>query len=58
MIQKVFRKFGLDLSLKTNIEKVYMYDTYKELTMGRVKFVKLDDNEWILTGDQVEADSD
>ena len=58
MIHKVFRKFGLDLSSKTDIEKVSMYDTYKESTMGRVKFVKLDDSEWILMGDQVEADSD
>ena len=56
MIQKVFRKFGLDLSSKTDIEKVSMYDTYKESTMGRVKFVKLDDSEWICMGDQVEAE--
>ena len=35
-----------------------MYGTYKESTIGRVKFVKSNDGEWIRMGDQVEVEPD
>ena len=34
-----------------------MFDTYTESTMGRMKFVKLEDGEWRRMGDEVEVDS-
>ena len=55
---KVFREFGLNLSTETKSDKVFVFDTYTESTMGRMKFVKLEDGEWRRMGDEVEADSD
>ena len=34
-LTKIFRKFGLDLLTKTESDKVFMFDTYIESTMGR-----------------------
>ena len=50
-LTKVSKEFGFYLSSETNIENVCMYDMYKESTMGRMKFVKSDDDEWIRMGD-------
>ena len=57
-LTKVVREFGLDLSTETENDKVFVFDTYTKLTMGRMKFVKLEDGEWRNMGDEVEADSD
>ena len=35
-----------------------MFDTFTELTMGRMKFVKSEDSEWRRMRDEVKADSD
>ena len=51
VLTKVYKEFGLYLSSETNIENVSMYDMYKESTMGRMKFVKSDDDKWIRMGD-------
>ena len=56
-LMKVFMEFGLDLSSQTKTRKVFVFDTYIESTMGRMKFVKSEDGEWKLMRDQVEADS-
>ena len=57
-LTKVYREFGLDLLTKTESDKVYVFGTYSESTMGRMKFVKLEDGEWRRMGYEVEADSD
>ena len=57
-LTKVFREFGLDLSTKTKNDKVYVFDTYTESNMGRMKFVKSKDGERRRMGDEVEVDSD
>ena len=57
-LTKVFREFGLDLSTETESDKIYVFDAYTKSTMGRMKFVKLEDGEWRHMGDKVEADSD
>ena len=54
---KVFREFGFDLSIEIESDKVSVFDTYTESTMGRMKFVKLGDGEWRRMGDEVEANS-
>ena len=46
-LTKVFREFSLDLSTKTISDKVSVFDTYTESTMGRMKFVKSKDGEWV-----------
>ena len=55
-LTKVFREFGLDLSTEIESDKVSMFETYIESTMGRMHFVKSEDGECM--GDEVEADSD
>ena len=55
---KVFKEFDLDLSIETKSDKVSVFDTYTESTMGRMKFVKSEDGEWRRMGDEVEANSD
>ena len=57
-LTKVFREFGLDLSTEIENDKVSVFDTYTEPTMGRMKFVKSKDDEWIHMGDEVVVDSD
>ena len=57
-LTKVFKEFGLELSKETESDKVYVFDTYTKSTMGRMKFVKLEDGEWRRMRDEVEVDSD
>ena len=57
-LTKVFREFGLDLSTEIESDKVSMFDTYIELTIGIMKFVKSEDGEWRRMGEEVEVDSD
>ena len=45
-LTKVFREFSLDLSTETESDKVSVFDTYTESTMGRMKFLKSKDGEW------------
>ena len=54
---KGFKEFDLDLSIETESDKVSVFDTYTESTMGRMKFVKSEDGEWRRMGDEVEANS-
>ena len=42
-LTKVIREFGLDLSIETKSDKVFVFDTNTESTMGRMKFVKSED---------------
>ena len=51
-LTKVFKEFGLYLSTETESDKVYVFDTYTESTIGRMKFVKLEDGEWRRMGDK------
>ena len=57
-LMKVFKKFGLDLSIETKSDKVSVSETYTESTIGIMKFMKLEDGEWRRMGDEVEADLD
>ena len=57
-LTKVFREISLDLSIETESDKVYVFNTYIESTMGRMKFVKSEDGEWRRIRDEVEVDSD
>ena len=57
-LKKVFREFGLDLSTETESDKVFVFDTYTESTIRRMKFMKLEDGEWRRMGDKVEANLD
>ena len=57
-LTKVFREFGLNLSIETESDKVSVFDTYTKSTMGRMKFVKSKDGEWKRMEDEVEANSD
>ena len=56
-LTKVFREFSLDLSTETKSDKVYVFNTYIESTMGRMKFVKSEDGEWRRIRNEVEVDS-
>ena len=57
-LTKVFKEFGLDLSIETESDRVSVFDTYTESTMGIMKFVKSEDGEWRRLGNEVEADLD
>ena len=46
-LTKVFKEFGLYLKAEAEIEKSSPFDTYTESSMGRIKFIKGDDDVWV-----------
>ena len=46
-LTRVFKNVGIDLSRETDFEASSSYDTYDDLSMGRVKFEKALDGSWV-----------
>ena len=44
---KVFKAFGIDLTLEDEVEELSPYDTYNGMSMGRMKFEKGVDGSWV-----------
>ena len=44
---KVFKEFGIDLTLEDEVEELSPYDTYNGMSMGRIKFEKVVDGSWV-----------
>ena len=41
---RVFEAFGIDLTLEDEVEETSPYDTYNDMSMGRMKFEKVVDS--------------
>ena len=46
-LTRVFKDVGVDLSRETDFEAPNVYDTYDDLSMGRMKFEKAPDGSWV-----------
>ena len=44
---RVFKAFGIDLTLEDEVEETSPYDTYNGMSMGRIKFEKVVDGSWV-----------
>ena len=44
---RVFKAFGIDLTLKDEVEEPLPYDTYYGMSMGRMKFEKVVNGSWV-----------
>ena len=44
---KVFKAFGMDLTLEDEVEELSPYDTYNGMSMGWMKFEKAVDGSWV-----------
>ena len=47
IMTKVFKEFGIDLTLEDKVEEPSPYDTYNGMSMGRMKFEKAIDGSWV-----------
>ena len=47
IMTKVFKAFGIDLTLEDEIEESSPYDTYNRMSMGWMKFKKVVDGSWV-----------
>ena len=46
-LTRVFKDVGVDLSRETDFEVLSSYDTYDDLSMGRMKFEKAPNGSWV-----------
>ena len=44
---RVFKAFGINLTLEDEVEEPSPYDTYNGMSMGWMKFEKADDGSWV-----------
>ena len=47
IMTKLFRAFGIDLTLESDVEEPSPYNTYSDPCMGQIKFEKAADGSWV-----------
>ena len=47
IMTKIFKAFGIDLTLEDEVEEQSPYDTYNGMSMGRMKFEKVVKGSWV-----------
>ena len=47
IMTRVFKAFGIEFTLDDEVDESSPYDTYNDMSMGRVKFQKATDGSWV-----------
>ena len=47
IMTRIFKAFGIDLTVEDEVEEPSPYDTYNGTSMGRMKFEKVVDGSWV-----------
>ena len=47
IIAKVFKAFGINLTLESDVEEPSHYKTYNNMSMGRMNFEKVTGGSWV-----------
>ena len=58
IMTKVFKAFGIEFTLDDEVDEPSPYDTYNDMSMGRMKFEKIVDGSWVSLIDDVDDEED